>query len=112
MTDVDYVSNKLAGMCAEIVAETGTTVTLTSAHNGRVVRCSNSAATSVVVGSSLPVGFNCLIIQYNSGTLTFTPSTSSILNRQSHTKSNGLYSVQSIVCVASATFILSGDTAP
>lgn len=112
MTDVDYLGNKLAGMCAEIVIETGTAVTLTSAHNGRVVRCANAGAIAVQAPTTLPLGFNCLLIQYGSGVMTYSSSGGSIVNRQSHTKSNGLYSVQSLVCVVSGVFVLSGDTAP
>jgi len=44
------------------VTESGTTVTLTEAHRGRMVLCTNSGVVTVTVGTALPDGWNCILL--------------------------------------------------
>ena len=55
--------------------------------------------------------FNCLIVQKGDGQITFSASGTSLINRQSHVKSAGLYAVVSIVNIGSEQVIIAGDTA-
>lgn len=53
------------------VTESGTTITLTEAHRGRLVLCTNSGVVTVTVGTSLPDGWNCILLATNAtGTIT------------------------------------------
>jgi hypothetical protein len=91
--------------------QTGTTYTIQASDNGKVITCSNAAAITVTVPSGLGVGFNCLVIQKGAGQVTFSPSSTTVNNRQSHTKIAGQYGVVSLVAYASDVFVLGGDTA-
>jgi len=53
------------------VTESGTTITLTEAHRGRIILCTNSGVVTVTVGTSLPDGWNCILLATNAtGTIT------------------------------------------
>lgn len=96
---------------ARINAQTGTTYTLQATDNGKVVTCSNGSAITVTVPSGLGAGFNVMVVQLGAGQVTFSPSSTTVNNRQSHTKIAGQYGTASLVAYASDTFALGGDTA-
>lgn len=91
--------------------QTGTTYTLQASDNGKVVTCSNAGAITVTVPSGLGAGFNCMVIQKGAGQVTFSPSSTTVNNRQSHTKIAGQYGVVSLVAYVADVFVLAGDTA-
>lgn len=91
--------------------QTGTTYTLLASDNGKVVTCSNASAITVTVPSGLGVGFNCVVIQKGAGQITFSPSSTTLRNRQSHTKSAGQWAAVSLVAHAANDLTLGGDTA-
>jgi hypothetical protein len=95
---------------ADINAQTGTTYTLDASDNNKVVTCSNAGAITVTVPSGLGVGFSCMVVQIGAGQVTFSPSSTTINNRQSHTKIAGQYGIASLVAYASNVFVLGGDT--
>lgn len=103
--------NEVAIKNAEVNAQTGTTYTLVASDNGKVVTLNNAAAITLTVPSGLGAGFNCLVVQLGAGQVTFSPSSTTINNRQSHTKIAGQYGVASLVAYAANTFALGGDTA-
>ena len=108
---VDLGGNKLEDFDASINDQTGTAYTLLASDNGKVVTLDNPSAVTVTVPSGLGAGFNCSFIQKGAGQVSFSASSTTIYNRQSHTKINGQYGVASIVACAADTFILAGDTA-
>lgn len=112
-TDVDgrITAANLATKNAEINAQTGTTYTLVAADNGKVVTCSNAGGITVTVPSGLGAGFNCLVVQLGAGQVTFSPSSTTVNNRQSHTKIAGQYGIATLVAYVANTFALGGDTA-
>lgn len=91
--------------------QTGTTYTLQASDNGKVITCSNASAITVTVPSGLGAGFNCMIIQKGAGQVIFSPSSSTVNNRQSHTKIAGQYGVVSLIAYVADVFVLAGDTA-
>jgi len=91
-------------------AQTGTAYTLQASDNGGIVTCSNASAITVTVPSGLGVGFNCMIIQKGAGQVTFSPSSTTINNRQSHTKSAGQHALVTLVADVANNFTLGGDT--
>lgn len=96
---------------ASVNAQTGTTYTLQASDNGKVVTCSNASAITVTVPSGLGAGFNCLVVQLGAGQVTFSPSSTTINNRQGHAKIAGQYGVATLVAYVANTFALGGDTA-
>ena len=108
---VDLGGNKLEDFDASINDQTGTAYTLLAGDNGKVVVLNNGSAITLTVPSGLGVGFNCTVVQKGAGQVTFTASSTTINNRQSHTKIAGQHGVASICAVVADTFVLAGDTA-
>ena len=111
LTDGNFDGTAIEGFDASIEDQTGTTYTLLSSDNGRVVVLDNASAVTVTVPSGLGVGFNCSFVQKGAGQVSFSASGTTINNRQSHTKINGQYGVASLVAYVADTFVLAGDTA-
>lgn len=110
-TLADDVVDSAALALADVNAQTGTTYTLQASDNGKVVTCSNGSGITVTVPSGLGAGFNCLVVQLGAGQVMFSPSSTTINNRQTHTKIAGQYGVATLVAYAANTFVLGGDTA-
>ena len=111
LTDGNFDGTAILGFDASINDQTGTTYTLLSSDNGKVVVLDNASAVTVTVPSGLGAGFNCSFVQKGAGQVSFTASSTTINNRQSHTKINAQYGVASIIAYAADTFVLAGDTA-
>ena len=92
-------------------AQTGTTYSLQASDNGKIVTLSNASGITVTVPSGLGAGFHCQCIQIGAGQVTFSPSSTTVNNRQSHTKIAGQYGVVGLSAYASDVFALAGDTA-
>jgi hypothetical protein len=112
LTDANFDGLEISGFDASINDQTGTTYTVQSTDNGKVVVLDNGTGVVVTVDASLGKGFNCSFVQKGAGQVSFTGAVGvTINNRQSHTKINGQYGVASIVAYAADTFVLAGDTA-
>jgi hypothetical protein len=111
LTDGNFDGEAILGFDASINDQTGTAYTLLASDNGKVVVLDNGSAITVTVPSGLGVGFNCSFVQKGAGQVTFSASSTTIYNRQSHTKINGQYGVASILAYVADTFVLAGDTA-
>ena len=108
---VDLGGNKLEDFDASINEQTGTTYTLVAGDNGKVIKFTNGSAITVTLPSGLGEGFNCSVIQYGAGQITFSTSSSTLYNRQSHTKTAGQYAVTGLISCVADVFVLAGDTA-
>lgn len=104
-------SSKYIGDTSIISEVTGTTKTLNSTDNGLVLMFTNASAVTITVPTGLAVGFTITAIQAGAGQLTFSPSSTTINNRQSHTKSAGQWAVVSLIQRTTNNFVLGGDTA-
>ena len=111
LTDGNFDGTAISGFDASINDQTGTAYTLLASDNGKVVVLDNPSAVTVTVPSGLGAGFNCSFVQKGAGQVSFSASSTTINNRQSHTKINGQYGVASLVAYAADTFVLAGDTA-
>ena len=95
----------------------GTAHTLDGSYVGKTILTTNASAVTLTLPNSLYAGFQCRVIQYGAGQVTFTPASgANRRNRQSHTKAAGQYAVCALEVVANAggaaaEYILSGDTA-
>lgn len=98
-------------LAAQINTQTGTSYTLLSTDQGKIVTLNNASAIAVTVPSGLGAGFQCTIIQLGAGQATMTGSGATVSNRSSVTKTAGQYAVVSLIAVAANVFILCGDGA-
>lgn len=91
--------------------QTGTTYTLDATDNGKTITFNNASAVTVTVPSGLPVGFSCALFQKGAGQVGLTTSSTTLRNRQSHTKIAGQYGFACLFSHVSNEFIFAGDTA-
>jgi len=108
---VDLGGNKLEDFDASIDADKTADHTLVASDNGKVIVMNKATAVTVTVPSGLGAGFNCSFVQKGAGQVTFSASSTTINNRQSHTKINAQFGVASLVAYAADVFVLAGDTA-
>lgn len=102
--------SSIYGQVAELTSST-TSYTLVPTDSGKFLHISSSVGVNLTVPVGLPRGFTITFCQNGSGTITvMTGSGVVIRNRQSHTKTAGLYSVVSLVSTGSNGYILAGDT--
>jgi len=59
-----------ADYSATVNAQTGTSYTLASTDNGKVITLSNAGSIQLLVPSGLSAGFNCVFIQVGAGVVT------------------------------------------
>ena len=107
---VDLGGNKIEDFDASINDKTDD-YTLLASDNGKVVVMNKASAVTVTVPSGLGAGFNCSFVQKGAGQVSFSASSTTINNRQSHTKINAQFGVASLLAYADDTFVLAGDTA-
>ena len=111
LTDGNFDGTAISGFDASINEQTGTTYTLVAGDNGKVIKFTNGSAITVTLPSGLGLGFNCSVIQYGAGQITFTASGSTLYNQSSHTKTAGQYAVTGLISCVADVFVLAGDTA-
>lgn len=105
----DFGGNTITGYAATVNAQTGTTYTLVSSDNGKVITFNNAGAITLTVPSGLGNGFNCTVVQIGAGQVTFTASSTTISNRSSFTKTAGNKAMATLVAYAADTFVTGGD---
>tara|TARA_R110002020_G_scaffold151239_1_gene328270 strand:+ start:678 stop:1220 length:543 start_codon:yes stop_codon:yes gene_type:complete len=111
LADFNFDGNAILGFDATLNDQTGTAYTLLSTDAGKVVTCNNGSAITLTVPAGLGAGFTCSVVQKGAGQVTFTASSTTINNRQSHTKIAGQHGVATLVATAADVFVLAGDTA-
>tara|TARA_R100001086_G_C11832109_1_gene256854 strand:- start:1316 stop:1804 length:489 start_codon:yes stop_codon:yes gene_type:complete len=108
---VDLGGNTLLNFDASVNEQTGTSYTLQASDLGKIVKLTHGSAITVTLPNNLGLGFTCTVIQYGAGQITFSTSSSTLYNRQSHTKTAGQYAVVSLISCVADVFVLAGDTA-
>lgn len=96
-----------------IVTDAGTSRTLSSADDGKILRFTSSSSVTLSVPETLGEGFSVTVIQSGSGKVTFSATGSPALpinNRQSHTATAGQYAIVSLIQDSASSFVLAGDT--
>ena len=113
--ETDFDGNPIANFSASTVSITSAT-TLAATHNGKVLICNNSSDFSLTVPEdTLPVGFNCMIVQIGAGEVTLAAASGNVTirNRNSHTKTADQWAVMTLICIDATTdanvFVSGGD---
>lgn len=101
-------TSTLAGFAANMNVQTGTTYTLATTDNGKIVTLNNASSITLTV-PSLFAGFNCMIVQLGAGQVILTPSGTTVTNRSGFTKTGGANAIVTILGISATSFISSGD---
>lgn len=97
---------------AAVEEVTGTTYPFTAADNGKIKYFTNTGAIAASLPAGLPAGFNCSVIQWQTGQATLSAgSGAAVFNRQNQFKTAGRYAIVSIIMIAPDSFLIFGDTA-
>lgn len=89
--------------------QTGTSYTLTSADCGKTVKLTNAAAITLTVPAGLPDGCRLILVQGGAGAVTPTASGTTLIQRESLTKTDGQSAVAWLIWTAADTYILGGE---
>lgn len=103
--------NPIALARLSVNAQSGTTYTLVANDLNKLVTTSNASAVTVTVPNGVfSAGDIINIIQLGDGQVTITDNGTSVVNAANGKKLSQKYSVASLICTASNTFIVIGDT--
>lgn len=109
LTGGNSASSTISGFAANINAQSTTAYTLASTDNGKILNFTNATAGTITLPSTLPAGFNCMVVQNGAGQLTFSGSGVTVNNRNAFNKSAGQYSIVTILYLSSTVAITSGE---
>ena len=90
-------------------AQTGTTYTLQTTDNGKVVTLANANPIALTVPAGLGASFSCSLIQLGAGQVTVSGSGATVNSRGGATKMAGQYAQASLVAYGADTLVLAGD---
>jgi hypothetical protein len=110
LTGGNSSASNISGFSANIVSISAD-YPITSADNGKVIQSSGSSAITITIPNSLPIGFNCTVVQMGTGQITFSRSTltPSIINRTGFNKTASQYSIVSILHLGSNNILVTGE---
>lgn len=108
LTGGNVATSTLAGFAANMNVQTGTTYTIATTDNGKIITLNNASAITVSI-PSLFSGFNCMLIQLGAGQVTIAGSGTTITNRSGFTKSGGTNAIVTLIAINATTFISGGD---
>jgi len=80
MTEALLLSLSTTPTRAQFVVESTTSRTLSVNDAGKLIRCTNASATTIMPDEGLPVGFHCMIVQEGSGTVSVVRDGTDTLN--------------------------------
>ncbi len=103
-------ADTVIGTSASVNPQTGTTYTLVSGDNGKMVTLSNAAAIALTVPAGLPAGFSCAICQLGAGIVTMAGSGGVALASHAGLKTAGQYAQAGITYLSAGVYGVAGDT--
>ena len=102
-------TNTLSGFGAQINA-ISTSYSLAATDNSKVIQSNAASAITVTIPAGLPTGFNCMVLQYGAGQITFAAASGvTIINRNSYNKTIGQYALATVLHIGSNVVIISGE---
>ena len=102
-------TSTLAGFGAQINT-IANSVTLAATDNAEIIQSNAASAITVTIPAGLPTGFNCMVLQYGAGQITFSPAAGvTLINRNSYNKSIGQYALVTLLHIGSNVVIISGE---
>ena len=105
LTGGNVATSKISGFASNVSVEAGSR-TIAITDNGMVLRCTSALTLTLPAAGTLPEGFNCLVVQFSSGSqVTFSGT---FYNRNSFTKTAGQYAIATILYTG-GIYIVSGE---
>lgn len=104
LTGANTATSKLSGFVSNTSIEASSR-TIATTDNGMILRCNSAITLTLPTAGTLPEGFNCMVLQYGTGQITFSGTFS---NRNSFTKTAGQYSIATILYIG-GIYIISGE---
>ncbi len=102
-------TNTLSGFGAQINT-VNTSISLAATDNSEVIRSDAASAISVTIPAGLPSGFNCMVLQYGTGQITFSPAAGvTLINRNNYNKTIGQYALVTVLHIGSNVVVISGE---
>ena len=102
-------TNTLSGFGTQINT-ISTSVSLAATDNAEVIQSNASSAITITIPAGLPTGFNCMVLQYGAGQITFSGASGvTIINRNGYNKTIGQYALVTILHIGSNNVIISGE---
>lgn len=94
------------------VTESTTARTLSDSDNGKVIICTNAAATNITIPNTLSAGFSCTLVQNGASSVIAGAGTGVTLNAIGNKfATEGQYAAMRIVPVGTNSYVLSGSLA-
>ena len=106
------LSNKATSVTnlTTIVDNANTSITLSNSDSGTIINCTASSAVSIEIPNNLSSGFNVLIIQSGTGSVTFVAGSGSTLNSyNSYLTISGRHGAASIIRTDTSIYNISGN---
>ena len=104
LTGGNVATSKLSGFVSNTSTEASSR-TLLVTDNGMILKSTAALTIALPTAGTLPEGFNCMVLQFGSGQVTFSGTFS---NRNSFTKTAGQYAIATILYIG-GTYIVSGE---
>lgn len=102
-------TNTLSGFGAQINT-VNSSISLAATDNSEVIRSDAASAISVTIPAGLPSGFNCMVLQYGTGQITFSPAAGvTLINRNNYNKTIGQYALVTVLHIGSNVVVISGE---
>jgi hypothetical protein len=102
-------TNTLSGFGAKITS-ISTSYSLAATDNAEVIQSTAASAITITIPTGLPTGFNCMVLQYGAGQITFAAASGvTIINRNSYTKTLGQYAIATVLHLGSNIVVISGE---
>ena len=106
------VKSQILSSTLAVNAQTGTSYTLQTSDNNKILTFDNANAITVTVPSGFNAGFQCKLIQLGVGTVSVVGDGGiTVNNRQGHNSLAGQYACGELLGYTVSEFTLCGDTA-
>ena len=104
LTGGNIATSKLSGFVSNTSTEASSR-TIAISDNGMILKCTAAISLALPAAGTLPEGFNCMILQLNTGQVTFTGTFN---NRNSFTKTAGQYAIATVLYIG-GVYVISGE---
>jgi hypothetical protein len=99
-------TNTLSGFGAQINTISAA-YQLAATDNSEVIQSNAASAITMTIPAGLPTGFNCMVLQYGAGQITFAGASGvTIINRNSYNKTIGQYALATVLHIGSNIVII------
>lgn len=109
-TLVSSVSSSLQDSLLDITENSSSLFSLSATYNNKVVQCTSTTSITAILPSSLPPGFNCMLIQLSSGQINIQGESGVTVSSFGNlVKTAGQHAPVSIICLAPGVYNISGN---